>query len=113
MEDEIEKIPSKLYLQLDGDGGDEYLEDGATHCDKRVFDTDVVYTRDTVDLLQRCYDTEINFEFETFWDAGVTVTVTLPVSIDAKHHLHTTQEYCQFDTVAEAVAWLAKQCGVE
>ncbi|OEU66305.1 MAG: hypothetical protein BA863_10430 [Desulfovibrio sp. S3730MH75] len=39
----MNKLPDKIYLQLDGDGGDKYIEDSATWNTKRVFDSDVVY----------------------------------------------------------------------
>jgi hypothetical protein len=37
------EIPEFIYLQLDGDGGPEYVENCATWCDKQIFDTDAKY----------------------------------------------------------------------
>jgi len=44
--------PEVIYLQLDGDGGDEYIEDCATWHPERVHESDVDYIRaDLVDLI--------------------------------------------------------------
>ncbi len=39
------KPPNKICLQLDGDGGDEYIEDSATWSPDRIYDSDVEYVR--------------------------------------------------------------------
>lgn len=39
------EAPEFIFLQLDGDGGPEYIENCATWCDKRVYPTDIKYKR--------------------------------------------------------------------
>ena len=40
-----DKIPDIIYIQLDGDGGDKYIENCATWDRKRAYDSDVKYVR--------------------------------------------------------------------
>ena len=41
----MEEIPEYIFLQLDGDGGDEYFSNCATWQDEQIIDTDVKYKR--------------------------------------------------------------------
>ena len=41
----VVNCPSFIYLQLDGDGGDEYSERCATWSEERIYDTDIKYKR--------------------------------------------------------------------
>jgi len=46
------QAPEVIYLQLDGDGGEEYSEDSATWSADRIHESDIDYIRaDLVDLI--------------------------------------------------------------
>lgn len=49
---ESNKAPEEIYLQLDGDGGNEFIEDCATWAPERIYESDIKYVQAKITAME-------------------------------------------------------------